>query len=102
MHTAYLVKDILAELGVEIMEWPPYSPDLNPIENIWALLKSEILKAHPELKYLRNNPTTLDILVDAAQEAWDTLEINIFEHLSETKPHRVSDVIKYEGWHTSY
>lgn len=51
------------------MEWPPYSPDLNLIKNLWALLKAEILKQHPELLYLPNNETTLEILLDAAQEA---------------------------------
>jgi hypothetical protein len=102
VNTAYLVRDTLTELGFEVMEWPPYSPDLNPTDNIWALLKAEILRAYPELKYIRNNSTTLEILVDAAQEAWDALDINIFEHLSETMPYRVADVLKYEGWHTSY
>lgn len=102
VHTAYIVRETLNELGFEIMEWPPYSPDLNPIENLWALLKAEILKCHPELKHLPNNESTLDILLEAAQEAWESLNIEIFEHLSETMPHRVADVIKYEGWHTSY
>lgn len=97
VHTAFLVRNTLNELGFEVMEWPPYSPDLNPIENLWALLKAEILKLHPELKYLRNNTATLDILLDAAQEAWDSLDIDIFEHLSMTMPHRVANVIKYGG-----
>ena len=26
------------------MEWPPHSPDLNPIENLWALLRAAIYK----------------------------------------------------------
>jgi transposase len=95
VHTAYLVRDTLNELGFEVMEWPPYSPDLNPIENLWALLKAEILKRHPELRYLPNNESTLDILLDAAQEAWEGLNIDIFEHVSETMPHRVADVIRY-------
>ena len=86
----------------EIIEQPPYSPNLNPIENLWALLKAEILKGYPELMHLPNNASTLELLVKAAQEAWDTLDTEIFKHLSETMPHRVADVIKYEGWHTSY
>ena len=84
------------------MEWPLYSPDLNPIENLWALLKTEILKRHPELMQLPNNEATLELLLEAAQEAWEALDINLFKHLSETMPHRVADVIKYDGWHTSY
>ncbi|CRL31137.1 Transposase, Tc1-like [Penicillium camemberti] len=102
VHTAHLVQGTLNELGFEVMEWPPYSPDLNPIENLWALLKAELLKRHPELKYLSNNEATLELLLDAAQEAWEGLSIDISAHLSETMPHRVADVIKYGGWHTSY
>lgn len=102
VHTAYIVQDTLNELECEIMEWPPYLPDLNPIENLQALLKAEILKRYPELMHLPNSVSTLDLLLEAAQEAWESLDIEIFKHLSETMPHRVADVIKYEGWHTSY
>jgi hypothetical protein len=41
-------------------------------------------------------------MLKAAQRAWEGLDIEIFKHLAETMPHRVADVIKYEGWHTSY
>ena len=34
VHTARVVRGLLEELGVEVMVWPPYSPDLNPIENL--------------------------------------------------------------------
>jgi hypothetical protein len=34
VHQAGIVKNLLAELGIEVMKWPPYSPDLNPIENL--------------------------------------------------------------------
>ncbi|CAF1463496.1 unnamed protein product [Didymodactylos carnosus] len=34
-HTAGIVKDWLKEKGIEILEWVPYSPDLNPMEHMW-------------------------------------------------------------------
>lgn len=51
---------------------------------------------------MRNNEDTWGELVDAAQEAWEKLTIHHFVNLAETMPHRVEEVIKYEGWHTSY
>ena len=35
-------------------EWPPYSPDLNPIECLWALLKDRVYAKQPQsLKHLK-------------------------------------------------
>lgn len=31
-------KSILTANGIELEIWPPYSPDLNPVENVWAML----------------------------------------------------------------
>ena len=39
-HTAKATKKFLAEKGVKVLEdWAPYSPCLNPIEDLWALLE---------------------------------------------------------------
>lgn len=101
-HTAFIVRETLEGMHIEIMDWPPHSPDLNPIENLWGLLKAKIYKLHPELLDMPNNDHTLERLVDAAQEAWDALDLSILVNLSETMPHRVKAIIEADGWYTSY
>jgi transposase len=101
-HTARIVRDALRDMGIEVMNWPPFSPDLNPIENLWALLKAEIYKLRPDLLHMRNNDETKAILVETVQLAWENLDLGHLEHLSETIAHRVQAVIEAEGWYTSY
>jgi len=89
VHTARIVREWLAEQDFEVMAWPPYSPDLNPIENLWALLKAKIYEIHPEMKEMADNEETLDILINAAQEAWSELDTDMLDNLAITMPNRV-------------
>ena len=40
--TSGMVTDWLQSKGVSVLEWAPYSPDLNPIEHIWAEMKRRV------------------------------------------------------------
>ena len=41
-HRGRIVNDFLDNEGIERMEWPPYSADVSPIENLWSYLKKKI------------------------------------------------------------
>lgn len=102
VHTAHVVRDWLADQEFQVMNWPPYSPDLNPIENLWALLKAKIYELHPEIRGMPDNEETLQFLIDIAQQAWSMIDTSILESLAITMPHRVQQVIDNDGWYTSY
>ncbi len=43
-HTAKATTNYFKENNIKTLDWPPYSPDLNPIENIWSLIKRNLSK----------------------------------------------------------
>ena len=41
-HTSKVVAKWLKDNKVKVLEWPSQSPNLNPIENVWAELKKHV------------------------------------------------------------
>ncbi len=49
-HTAQNVREWMTQNCPNIMAWPPQSPDLSPIENIWASIKNELWNRRREIR----------------------------------------------------
>ena len=65
-------------------------------------MKQEIYKLHPELKHALDTEETHQLLIQAAKEAWHTIDQRVRVKLSTTMPHRVQAVIKANGWYTKH
>ena len=96
------MRHLLERMGINTMLWPPYSPDLNPIENLWAELKREIYRLYPELKWAPDTQETLDQLIQAAKEAWGNIKHDILHNLSVSMNERIEAIEEAEGWYTKF
>ena len=47
-HRKVRLQELAATAGCEVLFLPPYSPDLNPIENFWAWLKHNLRNILPK------------------------------------------------------
>lgn len=106
VHTALVVSEWLDQFadenGIELVDWPAYSPDLNPIENLWKLLKEHIVNKYPDLASYPRNLESLRILREAALEVWVELSDDLLNHLIDTMNHRMQAIIEAQGWYTKY
>lgn len=79
--------------GVHVLPWPSCSPDMNPIENVWALLKDRV--------GLRL-PSTLRRLVRAIHDEWNALSSDLAARLVDSMPERLAAVLAANGDYTPY
>lgn len=94
-HRARIVTDYLEEAEIQRMEWPAFSPDMNPIEHVWDML-------HRAVQRRQNVPTTLHELREAAIQEWRNLRQEDIDHLILRMPVRVQALIRARGGNTEY
>ena len=74
---------------------PPNSPDLNPIENIWAHMKHRISKEYGHV-------TSVKVMKEMVINIWNEFEDHQWNYLVESMPDRIQAVIKARGVPTPY
>lgn len=97
---AHTGRDVLAEIqsrGITVVKWPPYSPDLNPIETCWNWMKDYI-----EDMYGDDRKPSYDTLRLWVQQAWDALPEEFLKEQLESMQERMDMVIMADGKHTRF
>ena len=74
-------------------DWSDNSLDLNPIENLWAIVGEKLSKL-PEV-------CTLNALEDNLKKEWARVEPTILQNLINDMPNRISEVIHRSGDYNS-
>jgi len=93
-HRSNHAQAALRRRNVEQLEfWPPNSYDLNPIENIWGIIKNRIR---------RRNPQNLNELWAMAQEEWRDLPQATINECVDSMPERILSVLRARGGRTRY
>jgi len=95
-HKSALVMDWLSKQPFKCMEWPPQSPDLNPIENMWALLERRLFKNYETF------PAGINDLWERIADTWYDITKEECQKYIETMPDRVKEVLKAKGSWTKY
>ena len=94
-HAARLTQQYLQVNNVNTLPWPPYSPDMNPIEHLWDHLDRRIRKRQLP-------PATLAQMRQAIVEEWNAYPQHRINRLVMSMQRRLRSMIASRGGHTRY
>lgn len=87
-HRAKTSMEWFTKKGIKLLDWPPVSADLNPVENLWSIVDQELIKL---------NLTTTDELKAAIETIWKNMDLSLCNKLIESLPNRVAAVLRAKG-----
>ena len=92
-HTTPETVTYLHEKGVTLIEWPPWSPDLNPIENLWNVLKARVYARFPQ---------TMEEMEQFVREEWADTDLKYISRICRSMPRRLQLLLDNNGHKISY
>jgi len=92
-HCSKLAKNFFTNNKINVLSWPPQSPDLNPIEHLWAELERRIFLS---------DRTSIKKFEDALKKTFDSISIDYCKKLVNSIPQRLRKVISAKGLNTPY
>ena len=93
VHTAATTREWFHREGVDVIDWPAWSPDLNPIEELWNDLKYPVYRHHPR---------TVEQLEALVKAEWANTDLSFISHICLNMPRRLQLVIANEGHRIPY
>jgi transposase len=94
-HKTKMISDFLARNRIPVLDWPPSSPDINPIENLWSIIKRKRQKKF-------GVPATATELIEQIYSIWEELDVELCQKLSNSVEKRLLEVIRLNGRPTKY
>jgi transposase len=95
IHTCKAAAEWRRQHGIDKMVWPARSPDLNPIEHIWRILKEHL---NDQGKRPSNLKASRKVILDG----WADIPTAQLDRLIGTMPERMNAVIRAHGGYTRY
>lgn len=93
-HTAKSTLEFMQANNIQYLHgWPPNSPDLNPIENVWGLMKCQV---YPGCA------TSTPALTAAVEGAWQRVPEKTTRNLMASFNRRLRKCVERNGEHTGY
>ena len=97
-HAACLTVGFLKKLLVKnatVMEWPPYSPDLNLIDNMWSIIKHKVYANGKQF-------SSKNELWNAIQSAANDISADEISKLTSSMDRRLIAVVAHHGAYIKY
>jgi transposase len=92
-HKAVNTMEYFDQNNITLLSWPPQSPDLNPIENLWSYLKQKVAERAPK---------TITDLKQKIQEEWEKIPVAYCQKLVKSMGNRIEGCIRNSGRWTEY